>query len=153
MRIVEFPIAHFTRDKEDLKTRMQTVEETGKGNLLCYEAFGGRLFRSGEEAVKKDIKAFIDEYNMDCKRTDEDPAHKYLEVYCFNDLYEKLGIRQTQFGSWWGYTTDEDYRQDIEFDFYLLKDRKDTYFEDINEDILLIELRPYSFPTETYMDV
>ena len=151
-RIIDIPVGHFQRIGPK-KGKLQTVEETGLGNTLCYEAYGGRLFRSDEGAVREAVDKFIEDYVRSCQNLDEDPAHRYYEVYNFNDLYSLLGILPTHFGDRWGYTNSEDYRMSLGFDITYVDDLKDTYFEEIGEPVLVIE--PYSdcYPLEYYREV
>ena len=40
-----------------------SIEDTGRGNTLCYEAWGGRLFFSDEGAVREAVDKFIENYD------------------------------------------------------------------------------------------
>lgn len=86
-----------------------SVEETGRGDVLCLEDYSGRWFRSSEESVRRAVREFKKMYD----------EGKYV---CFNDLYILLGIVDTQFGFDWGYPSGNpdycDEEMDIEVDWY-----------------------------------
>lgn len=159
IRILDMMVAHpkgyDPGENDNLKFSPEiTVEETGRGNLLCYEAYGGRLFRSDEGAVREAVEKFVADYKQACQMLDEDPAHVFFEVYNFNDLYMLLGICQTHFGDQWGYTNVEDWRvDDLDFDVYILEDTAGTMFEKFNEPVLIIEPGVNSYPMECYREV
>ena len=71
--------------------RPVSVEETGKGDILCLEAFSGRWFRSSEEAVNDAIRDLDTVYHHDF----EQHGFAYAGL---NDLYSLLGIQTTYFG-------------------------------------------------------
>lgn len=134
--------------------KLPSVEETGKGDLLCYEAWGGRLFRSDEGAVREAVDKFVDDYRMGRMRTEEDPAHVYMEVYNFNDLYYLLGILPTHFGDAFGYTTVEDYAQDITFRVEFIYPSENEIAEQFGEPILVIEpVDDESYPQYYYKEL
>ena len=97
----------------DFKSKALAAEPTGKGNLLVMEGYFGRLFRSSEECVRKELKEYKEKYEKLCQMFDEDPAHEYVEVINWNDLYALHGILPTIAGNLYGYTNTEDYRTDI----------------------------------------
>lgn len=70
------------------------AEETGKGDLLCYDRYSGRWFRSEEDEVKKAIKEYSDMFKQGL----------YLSL---NDLYRLYGIDETDFGFQYGYAATE----------------------------------------------
>lgn len=150
--IIDIPQGHFYRDLVNGAVRI-SVEETGKGDLLCYEAYGGRFFRSSEKAVRKAVDTFVKNYERACRMQDEDPAHMYVEVFNFNDLYSLLGIVPSHFGEHWGYTNAEDYRVNLRFDITLVDQLTESYFERIREPVLVIELNYDCYPMESYMEV
>ena len=124
----------------------QTVELTGKGNLLVYDGFGGRLFRSSYKAVKEAVEFFIEDYEKG----------NWLN---WNDLYALFGIEQTHFGAIFGYSPSEDYKCDLMFDITLVKaeEIKDSVnaitLEKYHEDVLVVEPDPRCLPMESYMEV
>lgn len=73
-----------------------SVEETDRGDLLCFEGYSGRWFRSSEEAVNRAIKEMRDRFNNG-------------EPLSYNDFYAALGIAETHFGHDWGWTDNPDY--------------------------------------------
>lgn len=151
-QIINIPKGHFRKDLNSGPIRI-SVEETGRGNLLCYEAYGGRFFRSDEGAVREAVDKFVEDYVKSCQMQDEDPAHMMYEVYNFNDLYSLLGIMPTHFGDRWGYTNSEDYRVDLGFDINLVENLDEPFFDVIKEPILVIEPLSDSYPMEYYREV
>lgn len=133
-----------------------SVEETGRGDMLCYESFSGRWFRSSEENVKQAIEKF--------KKLFEDGA-----VPNFCDFYELLGIECTDFGYMWGYPDNKDYYDpadglDIE---YIIWDQYPTHTDKGKVQIDLrapggvvkvldepvLEIYVNTWPMEGYMEV
>lgn len=84
------------RKTVDKTWKSQTIEDTGKGKLLCIEGYSGRLFWSSEEAVKKAIDDFNYLYRRD-------------QYVCLNDFYELLGIETSHFGHQYGWVYNSDY--------------------------------------------
>lgn len=127
-----------------------SVEYTGKGNLLCYDAYGGRWFRSSREAVERAIEFFIQDYRDG-------------NVLNYNDLYAQLGISQTDFGYQYGWSPSESYQINMEFHItYLSEDElkhghrinnTDTQFANFEEGILIIRPDVNSLPFESYWEV
>lgn len=117
-----------------------SVETTGKGDLLCFEAYSGRWFRSSKEAVDEAIKKFNEMF--DCGKG------SYMSM---NDLYNLFGISETHFGHQMGWPADpEYYDHDIVFDTTLVENDKEC-----GEDLYVIELNPfsYSYPIDYWMEV
>jgi len=79
-----------------------TIEETGEGDLLCFEAYTGRIFRSSEEAVTKAEDELISQY-----LNEEDNG--MFGYASYNDFYHYLKIREDQFGYEYGWANNEDY--------------------------------------------
>jgi len=145
-KIMEVPIGKVQRHI--------TIEETGKGNLLCLDKYGGRLFRSDEGAVRKAIKTFEEDYIRACCMFDEDPAHMYMATYNYNDLYSLLGILPTTFGDQFGYTNVDGYRtDDLQFKIELIDDYSSEFLGKINEPILVFEPEYGCYPNEFYREV
>lgn len=84
------------------KNACETIEDTGNGDLLCFEAYTGRIFRSSEEAVIDAQDKLIEQY------LDEEDNGEFGYA-SYNDFYYYLGIRQTQFGHEYGWANNEDY--------------------------------------------
>ena len=127
-----------------------SIEYTGKGNLLCYDAYGGRWFRSSKKAVEEAVNMFIEDYYNG-------------NVLNYNNLYALLGISQTDFGAQYGYSSSDIYRINLKFHIeYLSTDaikhgnkinNMDIEFADFDEGILIIRPDVNSLPFESYWDV
>ena len=120
-----------------------SVEETGRGDLLCYEGYSGRWFRSSEVAVQKAINELNDAFE----------AGEYL---CLNDFYERLGIETTHFGAQYGWAANSDYYDgpiDIEATLCEHHELTNAYgqMESLDECVLLIDV--YTYPMECWMEV
>lgn len=124
----------------------QNVEDTGNGDLLCIEAWSGRLFRSSLDAVEQAQARFNDmrdEDGFDCQLTNGD-YKSYPAALSMNDLYNEYGIERTQLGHDFGWPGDDDYypTRRIKFDNTLIKidDLEPKYRDRYHEDILVIEI-------------
>lgn len=110
------------------------AELTGNGDLLCYEGYSGRWFRSSKEAVEK----AEEEYNL---------RFKDGEYLSFNDLYELLGIEHSHFGWQFGYPNPIEYydpEKGVEFE-------NNVFFDsEIGEDVLYIDI--FTYPYENWME-
>lgn len=122
-----------------------SVEETGRGDLLCYEGYSGRWFRSSEEAVKRAIAKLNEKFENG----------EYLSL---NDFYELLGIETTHFGFQFGWAPNPDYYDfpiDIQTTFCESYEIKDAYGQmkkmTIDECVLLIDV--YTYPMECWQEV
>ena len=71
-----------------------SIELTGNGDLLCFEGYSGRWFRSSAEAVEAAVKRLNERF-------------KDGEYLSLNDFYVELGITQTHFGSNRGWVPDD----------------------------------------------
>ncbi len=126
-------------NREIAKSFLPTIEITGNGNLLCYEGFFGRWFRSSEVCVREAIAKFVDLYEQG----------NYLN---YNDLYSLFNIAVTHVGNEYGYSASEDYKCDLEFDITRIP--ADENFEGMNEEVLVIEpAGNYCYPFDCYMEV
>jgi len=128
---------------------LQTVELTGDGDLLCYDVYSGRWFRSSQEAVEGAIRAFN-------KELDE---HHYANL---NNLYKHLGIMPTHFGCQYGYVKQEGYYEDpIDIYTELVEDGEVEYTDMLgsiliprNEPVLCINFRDFNqYPMEGYLEI
>lgn len=124
-----------------------SIEKTGKGNLLCYDAYGGRWFRCSEKAVREAVDFFIEEYYKG-------------EILNYNDLYALWGISQGTFGHQYGYSPEEGYQVEMSFEIYYLNEQQTKNCVDlgltwgaIDEPVLIIEPDPNSLPFEAYWEV
>lgn len=86
--------------KDELKH--QTIEETGNGDLLCFESYLGRPFRSSIEAVQE-AEDKVSELYLD----EEDNGE--FGYACLNDFYGFLNIQRTQGGHDFGWVNNEDW--------------------------------------------
>lgn len=109
-------------------------EDTGNGDLLCYDGWGGRWFYSSEDAVNMALC----EYNQDFM------DGTYLS---YNDLYKAWGIAETHFGWSWGYVPDPDY-YDMPLMFSV---RKVEGFMRLDEPVLVIE--PLTYPMQGWLEI
>lgn len=91
-------------------------EDTGKGDLLCYEAYGGRWFYSSEEAVRKSL----DEFNERFINGGSEISRRFFkgEYLCLNDLYDMWGITGTHFGYQYGWAPPSGSDNDNYYDYY-----------------------------------
>ena len=141
-------------DEDTFKTTLRTLEDTGYGNLLCYESYGARPFLSSEEEARAGVKRFVDNYNRMCRLYDEDPQHDYCEVMNWNDLYHELHILESTFGNKWGYSNNEEYRVMLQFNIYMMENTVGTYFQNMADKVLIIEpWDQYCTPFDFYMEV
>lgn len=135
-------------------TTFRTLEDTGYGNLLCYESYGSRPFLSSEEEVRAGVKRFVDEYIRLCKQYDEEPKHDFCEVMNWNDLYAELHILPSTFGDEWGLSVGEDYRITPGFNIYMMTNTVGTYFQNMSDKVLFIDpLDQYCTPYKFYLEV
>ena len=117
-----------------------SVEYTSYGHQLCFEAYGGRWFRSSEEKVRDAVDLFC----MDLANGN------YI---CWNDLYANFCIEQTHFGAQWGYSPDLDSGwglSSVHFDITLMTDGE--LVEKMGESVLIIEPRYDCYPIENYLE-
>lgn len=135
-------------------TTFRTLEDTGYGDLLCYEAYGARPFLSSEEEARAGVKRFCDEYLRLCKQFDEDPKHDHYEVMNWNDLYNELHILPSTFGNEWGLSISDDYRITPKFNIYLQTNTVGTCFQSMADKVLIIEpMDQYCVPYNFYLEV
>lgn len=78
-------------------TPVNEVEETGLGNVLCLDRWTGRYFHSSPEAVKRAFNEISRQVQLD-------------EYASLNDLYDRLNLRNAQFGETMGWTTHDNWR-------------------------------------------
>ena len=67
------------------------AEETGNGDLLCYDAYNGRMFRSSKKHVDWSIE--------EAKR-----LYKEHYIFCWNDMFDLWKISNTQSGARFGWS-------------------------------------------------
>lgn len=78
-------------------TPVNEVEETGLGNVLCLDRWTGRYFHSSPEAVKRAFNEISRQVQLD-------------EYASLNDLYDRLNLRNAQFGETMGWTSHDNWR-------------------------------------------
>ena len=121
-------------------------EDTGNGDLLCFDAFGGRWFYSSEDAVNMALCELNDEFMNESIELDNDSVLRG-GYRCYNDLYQKWGISETHFGWIWGWPPNPDY-----FDGPILwRVQKVEGFQQLDEPVLIIE--PLTYPMEGWLEV
>ena len=86
----------FVKKEAEGMLNFPSVEITANGDLLCFEMYSGRWFRSSREAVE--------EAQAQLAKMHEEGM--YLSL---NDYYALLGITMTQFGDEFGWPASEDY--------------------------------------------
>lgn len=129
-------VKEFHPTKESISK--QTIEETGNGDLLCFEGYSGRIFRSSKEAVDEAIQKLDDMFLEE----------KYC---CFNDFYRFLGIEQTHFGHQYGWANAEDWYEDLPLDFQPFILPADAEGNEFGEDVYMIDL--FTYPMECWQEV
>lgn len=118
----------------------QSVELTGNGDLLCYECYSGRWFRSSEAAIEKAESKFNSRFA--CGKGE------YMNL-C--DLYRLFNIEDSNFGYEMGWPANTDYYDGpITFTNHLCAPGE---FHDIPEPVLLIEFNNYDYPMNGWMEV
>ena len=110
-----------------------TIEYTGHGNLLCCDGWGGRLFRASKEWVQKGIDKFLKDYN-ECDGW-----------FPYSNLYKNWGLEFYDLGIKFGYSSDETYKQDVQFEQTMYGPGSGLY-EKFGEVVLLVEPRYDSMP-------
>jgi hypothetical protein len=116
-----------------------SVEVTGHGDRLIFDAWGGRFFRASEEWVRKGCEKVIKAYNEG-------------SVQNYNDLYAAWNIEQSDFGWSRGWSPTDDWKQDLEFVFTWCGSGT-TLYSKFNEQVLMVEPGIDSFPFESYWEV
>lgn len=117
-----------------------SVEETGNGDILCYESYSGRWFRSSKKAVERAERALNRRFK----------AGKG-EYVCLNDFYTLLGLAESHFGFEFGWAANKDYYDgDILFENAIMPAGS---FMNIPEEVLVIELTTNSYPMIGYFEV
>lgn len=128
-----------------------SVEHTGRGDLLCYDGYGGRWFRSSRQAVEEAVDHLLEQYENG-------------EWINYNDLYMLLGMAESDFGEQNGWSPSEDWKVNLGFiiDFATKEEHRKNkennpdmrhYFKWIDEDFLIVEPEPGAWPTGCYWEV
>lgn len=109
-----------------------SIEDTGYGQVLCLDAYSGRLFWSSYTAVDNAIADFNKKFIRD-------------RNVSLNNFYELLGIEQTHFGHQYGWIHDPDYYDD-ELDIQATIIDHPRYGE-------LVEIDIYTPPMENWLEL
>lgn len=147
-KIEDILVAYPKKTLPWLRNKHPSIEDTGRGTTLCYEAWGGRLFYSDEGAVREAVDKFVEDYTENCRRSEEDPAQTYVEVTNFNDLYALFGILPTHLGDAWGYNSSPDFARDLVFRVEMVYPTENEIADIFGCQVLIIE--PYD--DNTYPD-
>lgn len=124
-----------------------SIEYTGSGDQLCYDAFGGRWFRASIEAVKEGIQFFREMYY----EVPEGP-HEFDGNYVgYNDLYGLWNVTVTDFASDYGYSPSEQaYVDDLTWTLNLVNPGENELADKMGESVLIII--PDEAPWACYME-
>ena len=60
-KIEDIIVAYPKKKLNWLRNKHPSIEDTGRGTTLCYEAWGGRLFFSDEGAVREAVDKFVED--------------------------------------------------------------------------------------------
>ena len=126
--------------RKDIALR-PSVEYTGMGNLLVYDAWGGKFFRASEAFVRAGCEKFKQMYLEE---------ENYL---CYNDLYKLWKVLETDPGGNWGYSPSEDWKKDdLNFEYTRMGPGTELY-DKFGEEVLVVEPNINSFPMESFWEV
>jgi hypothetical protein len=118
----------------------QSIEETGNGKDLCFDAWSGRLFRCDPRYIKKKLEEFNKERDegMELPFSDHDENLPISSSY--NDVYfTRIGLEPSMLCHMFGYPSSDDYypHRRIPFEIKVCKYesmdelRKEKYGEDL----------------------
>lgn len=128
---------HIGRPEKQVVVVKTVAEETGMGDLLCFEGYSGRWFRSSEEAVKEAIRWLQEKVVRD-------------ECAAFNDFYDLLKIEQTHFGYEYGWINTA-YDSNVEQDGDPIRmELCKVFVEEKGEEVLFIDI--YTYPIESWYE-
>lgn len=116
------------------------VEETGRGDQLCYESYFGRWFRSAEADVIRQTELFADDFN-------------HCKCMAYNEYYRRLGLSFTDVAERYGYPGKPEY-YDEPFQYGITTVEGWTppgKTEPVNESVLIIDI--YTPPMEGWLEV
>jgi len=152
-RKIEEVLAAHPKRRLQWCNRHPSIEDTGLGDTLCYEAWGGRLFYSDPKAVEEAVEKWIEDYNEMCRKSAEDSANAFDDVTNFNELYSLLGILPTHLGDAWGYNSSVDYARDLDFRVEMVYPNENDIADLFGCQLLVIEPRDDgSYPDYYYLD-
>lgn len=125
-----------------------SIEYSGSGDDLFYEAWGGRWFRASLKAVEEGIQFFREMYY----ESPDAPSEWDGNYVSYNDLYSLWNISVSDFGGRNGYSPSEDYRVDnLDFTITFFKPGEHELADKMGESVYIIE--PNEVPYESYMEV
>ncbi len=108
-----------------------SVEETGRGDLLVFDSYSGRWFRSSEESVRRGCSDYIKMY--------EDGY-----TLSMNEFYILQGIHETHFGRQFGFPSSEDIGYEcLEITCTIVNDFGEVNGEMCDEPVLVIDWDTY----------
>ena len=114
------------------------AEETGRGDLLCFEGYFGRWFRSSEEDVRRALEEISDDF-------------KNGMYISYNDIYDALGIERSDIGYEFGWCNHNDY-YDVEKGIQFIIGKE--YDDEKGEDVLAFYIKDSRFlPMEGYLEI
>lgn len=128
-----------TQGEEKEVTFIQVpAEESGYGDLLCYEGYFGRWFRSSEEAVRSALNNVSNQFRNGL----------YIS---YNDIYDELGIERSDVGYEFGWCADDDYYTVKEGIQFLITKEFD---EKKGEEVLAFYIKSNDFlPMEGFFEI
>ena len=143
------------RAKEAVATQMQekkepwtklTVEQTGRGEMLCIDPWLGLLYRSSPEEVIAGQKRFNDRWDKG-------------EYLSWNDYRFEQGLTSCHAGFEYGYPANDDYYDhfDIPFDNQIVRAEEIDYniypsLKGIAEDVFVTDLPGGYYPMPGWME-
>lgn len=100
------------------RTPDKTIVTTGKGDVLCYDAYSGRLFNCDVEFMRR----VQNDLNV--------PITLYNEFITLNDFYTAIGLASVKHGDEFGW--DIDVPINLHFESYLTEDKRPALYVDYN---------------------
>ena len=126
--------------------RHQSVEWTGNGDLLCYDHFTGRYFRSNEDAVREGISLWNDDREYEFEDRSGDIRYEYDDESDINDLYSYLNLERSQLNSMYHFPQQR--RIKINLTRIPVERLDPVTMSRYNEDLLIMEYDDKSMPID-----
>ena len=126
--------------------RHQSVEWTGNGDLLCYDHFTGRYFRSNEDAVREGISMWNDDREYEFNDRTGDIRYEYDDESDINDLYSYLNLERSQLNSMYHFPQQR--RIKINLTRIPVERLDPVTMARYNEDLLIMEYDDKSMPID-----
>lgn len=126
--------------------RHQSVEWTGNGDLLCYDHFTGRYFRSNEDAVREGISMWNDDREYEFEDRTGDIRYEYDDESDINDLYSYLNLERSQLNSMYHFPQQR--RIKINLTRIPVERLDPVTMARYNEDLLIMEYDDKSMPID-----